>query len=96
MPGSAVVEAHIEGVLHEYAGIEGVQEDALEILLNLKDLSIGMHARDTATLSLKAKGPGPVLASDIQLDHDVEIANPDHIIANLTKPIELEISMNDR
>ena len=93
MPGSAVVEAHIEGVLHEYAGIEGVQEDALEILLNLKDLAIGMHARDSATLTLKASGPGPVRATDIQLDHDVEIANPDHVIANLTKPVELDMTM---
>jgi DNA-directed RNA polymerase subunit alpha len=52
-----------------------------------------MHARDTATLSLKVKGPGPVLASDIQLDHDVELANPQHVIANLTKPVELNMTM---
>ena len=84
MPGSAVVEAHIEGTLHEYAGIDGVQEDVLEILLNLKELSIAMHTRDSATLSLKKTGPGPVLAADIQLDHDVEIANPDHVIATLS------------
>lgn len=93
MPGSAVVEAHIEGVLHEYAGIDGVQEDVLEILLNLKDLAIAMHSRDSATLSLKKKGPGPVLAADIQLDHDVEIANPDHVIATLTKAIDLDMTM---
>ncbi len=60
MPGSAVIEAHIEGVLHEYSGIEGVQEDVMEILLNLKDLAIAMHKRDAATLSLKKKGPGQV------------------------------------
>jgi DNA-directed RNA polymerase subunit alpha len=93
MPGSAVVEAHIEGVLHEYSGIDGVQEDVLEILLNLKDLAISMHTRDTATLSLKKKGPGPVLAADIQLDHDVEIANPDHLVATLTKAIDLDMTM---
>jgi len=93
MPGSAVVEAQIEGVLHEYAGLEGVQEDVLEVLLNLKDLAIAMHTRDTANLSLKKKGPGPVTAADIVLDHDVEIANPEHVIANLTKPVELAMTM---
>ena len=94
MPGSAVVEAEIEGVLHEYTTIEGVQEDVLDILLNLKELSISMHARDNATLNLSKKGPGPVLASDIILDHDVEIANPSHIIANLTKEGEINMSLN--
>jgi DNA-directed RNA polymerase subunit alpha len=84
MPGCAVVEAEIEGVLHEYSAIEGVQEDVIEILLNLKGLAINMHSRDEATLTLTKKGPGPVLASDIQLDHDVEIMNPDHVICNLS------------
>ena len=85
MPGSAVIEVEIEGVLHEYTSIEGVQEDVLEILLNLKDLAVVMHTRDEAVLTLNKKGAGPVLGSDITLDHDVEIANPDHVIANLTK-----------
>ncbi len=94
MPGAAVIEVEIEGVLHEYTTIEGVQEDVLEILLNLKDLAVIMHSKDEATMSLKKKGPGPVLASDITLGHDIEIANPDHVIANLTK--EGEINMNIR
>ena len=93
MPGSAVVEGEIEGVLHEYTTIEGVQEDVLDILLNLKELAISMHARDEATLTLSKKGPGPVLASDITLDHDVEIANPDHVIAHLTKEGELNMTL---
>ncbi len=93
MPGSAVVEVEIEGVLHEYTSVEGVQEDVLEILLNLKELAVIMHTRDEATLTLKKKGQGPVLASDITLDHDVEIANPDHIIANLTKDGELNMTL---
>jgi len=93
MPGCAVVEAEIEGVLHEYTTIEGVQEDVLEILLNLKDLAVVMHSRDEAVLRVSKKGPGQVLASDIQLDHDVEIANPDHVIANLTKSGELSMSL---
>jgi DNA-directed RNA polymerase subunit alpha len=93
MPGCAVVEAEIEGVLHEYTTIEGVQEDVLDILLNLKELAIIMHARNEATLSLSKKGAGPVLASDITLDHDVEIANPDHVIANLTKDGEIKMTL---
>jgi len=93
MPGAAVVEAEIEGVLHEYTTIDGVQEDVLEILLNLKDLAINLHARDEATLVVKKKGPGTVRASDIQLDHDVEIANPNHLIANLTKEGELNMKL---
>ncbi len=91
MPGCAVVEVEIQGVLHEYTTIEGVQEDVLDILLNLKELAISMHARDEASLILKKKGIGPVLASDIELDHDVEIANPDHVIANLTKDGEIDM-----
>ncbi len=91
MPGAAVVQVEIQGVLHEYTTIEGVQEDVLDILLNLKDLALKMHSRDNASLSLKKKGPGPVLASDIELSHDIEIANPDHVIANLTKSGELNM-----
>ncbi len=93
MPGCAVVEAEIEGVLHEYTTIEGVQEDVTDVLLNLKGLAIMMHARDEAILTLKKSGPGPVYASDITLDHDVEISNPEHLIANLTKAGELNIVM---
>lgn len=94
MPGCAVVEVEIQDVLHEYTTIEGVQEDVLDILLNLKALAVTMHARDAATLTLKKKGPGVVLASDIELDHDVEIANPHHVIANLTKSGELNMTLN--
>lgn len=83
MPGCAVVEAEIDGVLHEYSAIEGVQEDVIEILLNLKGLAIKLHGRDEVTLTLSKKGSGVVTAADIQLDHDVEIVNPDHVIANL-------------
>lgn len=91
MPGCAVTEIEIDNVLHEYTTIEGVQEDVTDILLNLKGLAITMHAKDEAVLILKKSGPGEVKASDITLDHDVEIANPDHIIANLTKAGELSM-----
>lgn len=93
MSGCAVTEVEIEGVLHEYTTIEGVQEDVTDILLNLKKLAITMHSKDEAYLTLKKTGPGEVLASDITLDHDIEIANPDLLIANLTKAGELNMTM---
>jgi len=85
IPGCAIVEAEIEGVLHEYTSIEGVQEDVIEILLNLKEVAIQMHNQDETILTLSKSGAGPVTAGDIQVDHDVEIVNPDHLICNLTK-----------
>jgi DNA-directed RNA polymerase subunit alpha len=93
MVGSAITEASIEGVLHEYTALEGVQEDIIDILLNLKGISILMHNRQNATLTLSKKGPGQVTAGDITLDHDVEIMNPEHVIANLTKDGELNITL---
>ena len=93
MPGCAVIEAEIDGVLHEYSTIEGVQEDVIEILLNLKELAIVMHSKDEVTLTLNKAGPGVVTAGDITLGHDVEIVNPDHVIANLTKSGELNMSI---
>src|SRR5688572_3255838 len=83
MPGAAIVEAKIDGVLHEYGAIPGVQEDVVEILLNLKGVSIKMHNRQEVTLKLSKSTPGPVTAADIQTEHDVEVVNPDHLIANL-------------
>ncbi len=93
MPGSAVVEVEIEGVLHEYTTIEGVQEDVVDILLSLKQLAIRMHARDEATLTLSKKGPGAVTAGDIQLDHDVEIVNKDLVIAHLNSAGSLNMKL---
>ncbi len=93
MPGSAITEVEIDGVLHEYTSIEGVQEDVVDILLNLKLVAIRLNARDSAELRLHKKGPGPVTAGDIQLDHDVEIINPGLVIANLTKAGELNMML---
>jgi DNA-directed RNA polymerase subunit alpha len=84
MEGAAVVEAQIDGVVHEYSAIEGVQEDVLDILLNLKGLAVKLHEGSEVVLTLTKEGVGPVTAADIQLPHNVEIANPDHVIANLT------------
>ena len=83
MPGAAISEVEIEGVLHEYSAIEGVQEDVIEILLNLKGISVVMNERDSAVLTLSKSGSGVVTAADIQLDHEVEIKNPEHVIAHL-------------
>ena len=89
MPGAAITEVDIDGVLHEYTSIEGVQEDVVEVLLNLKLVAIKMHSRDEAELRLSKSGPGPVTAGDIICDHDIEIVNPDLVIANLTQAGEL-------
>ncbi len=93
MPGSAISEVEIEGVLHEYSSIEGVQEDVIEILLNLKGVSVTMHNGEEATLTVSKKGPGVVTAGDIQLNQDVEIANPEHVIANLSSNAELVMQL---
>ncbi len=93
MPGYAVVEAEIEGVLHEYTALEGVQEDVVDILLNLKQLAVRLHAKEEATLTLSKKGPGVVTAGDIEAGHDVEIKNPDLVIAHLTKSGVLNMTL---
>ena len=93
MPGCAVVEAEIDGVQHEYSTVEGVQEDVIDILLNLKGLAIHMTGRDEATLTLSRKGAGIVTAGDLQLDHDVEILNPDHVIAHMSEKGDLNMKL---
>ena len=84
MPGCAVTEVEIDGVLHEYSAIEGVQEDVIEILLNLKGVALVMNGKDEAELTLTASGAGLVTAGDIQTDHDIEIRNPEHVICTVT------------
>lgn len=93
MSGAAIVEAEIEGVLHEYASIEGVQEDVVDILLNLKGVAVILHGRDETTLELNAKGPGAVTAGDISVDNNVEISNPEHHIATLNSDRELKMTL---
>jgi len=93
IPGAAVTEVEIDGVLHEYSTIEGIQEDVINILLNLKGLAIRMNARSEAVLVLKKRGPGVVTAGDIQRDHDVEIVNPGHVIAHINGAAELSMRL---
>jgi DNA-directed RNA polymerase subunit alpha len=96
MPGCAVEEVEIDGVVHEYSTIEGVREDVIEILLNLKGVAVVLNNRDEAILNLSKKGAGTVTAGDIELDHDVEIVNPDHVIANLNNNGELNMRITVR
>ena len=85
IPGCAIVEVEMDGVLHEYTAVEGLQEDIIEVLLNLKGIALRMHEREEAILTLSKSGAGPVTAGDIQVDHTVEVVNPDHLICNLTQ-----------
>jgi len=84
MPGCAVTEVEIDGVLHEYSSKEGVQEDILEVLLNLKGLAVKVQNKDDVILTLNKSGIGPVVAADITHDGDVEIVNLSHVICHLT------------
>lgn len=96
IPGCAVTDVEIEGVLHEYTTIEGVQEDVIDILLNLKKLAVILHSRDEVELTLTKNGAGCVMARDISLPHDVEIVNPDLVIANLTQAGVLNMKIKVR
>ena len=93
MIGYAVTEVTIAGVLHEYSSIDGVQEDVVNILLNLKGVVFKLHNREEVTLSLRKDGEGPVTAADIQTPHDVEIINPDHVIAHLSQGGKIDIQL---
>ena len=93
IPGCAVVEAQIDGVLHEYTAIDGVQEDVVEVLLNLKGIAVAMHGKTEAMLSLQKQGPGVATAGDLETDHDVEIINKDHVIAHLTEQGSLSMTL---
>lgn len=93
IPGFAVTEVEIEGIQHEYTSIEGVQEDVIDILLNLKGLAVKLHSNEEAVLHLVKQGEGPVYASDISETHDAEILNPDMLIANLTQAGKLDMKI---
>jgi len=93
IPGCAVSQVEIEGVQHEYTTIEGVQEDVIDIILNLRKLAIIVHSKDEVEITLSKEGAGAVTAADIDLPHDVEIVNPDLVIANLTDAGKLNIKL---
>jgi len=93
MVGYAPTEVTIAGVLHEYSTIDGVQEDVVHIMLNLKGVVFRLHNRDEVTLVLRKEGEGPVTAGDIQTPHDVEIINSDHVIAHLSQGGKLDMQI---
>jgi len=93
MVGYAATEVTIAGVLHEYSSIDGVQEDVVNLLLNLKGVVFKLHNRDEVTLSLRKEGEGAVTAGDIQTPHDVEIINPGHTIAHLSQGGKLDMQI---
>ncbi len=93
MPGFAPTEVQISGVVHEYSALDGVQEDVVDILLNLKGIVLKLHNRTEAVLILKKKGEGTVTAGDIEAGHDVEIINPDHVVAHLTAGGNLDMQI---
>jgi len=93
MVGCAPTEVSIAGVVHEYSTIDGVQEDVVNLLLNLKGIVFKLQQRDEVLLTLRKEGAGVVTAKDIELSHDVEIINPDHVIANLSANGKLDIQI---
>ena len=96
LPGAAVSQVKIEGVLHEFSSISGVKEDVTEIIMNIKSLAIknNSETNEAKTAYIEFEGEGVVHASDIQVDQDIEILNPDQIIATLSgKDTKLYIEM---
>ena len=93
MVGYAPTEVTIAGVLHEYSTVDGIQEDVVHVMLNLKGVVFRLHNRDEVTLVLRKEGEGPVTAADIQTPHDVEIINPDHVIAHLSQGGKLDMQI---
>jgi len=93
LPGYAITSVKIDGVLHEFTTIEGIAEDVLEIILNLKKVVFKMHDEGPKTVYLNVTGEGNILASDISVDADVEVLNPEAHIALLMKGAELNMSM---
>ena len=93
MTGCAIVEVEIDGVEHEYSTIEGIQEDVMEILLNLKGVAVVMEGRDETMVTLNAKGPGVVTAADIECDSHLEVINPEHVIATISGKTSLNMQL---
>ncbi|MDE5994235.1 MAG: DNA-directed RNA polymerase subunit alpha [Oscillospiraceae bacterium] len=93
LPGYAITSVKIDGVLHEFSTIDGVKEDVTEIVLNLKGVILKIHGDAVKTLYVDASGKGAVTAGDIKADSDVEILNPDHVIATLEDGAVLKMEL---
>ena len=93
MDGFAPTEVSITGVLHEYSTLDGIQEDVVDVLLNIKGVIFKLHGRNEVRLKLKKSGSGVVLASDIELPHDTEVINPNHVICHLSDNADIEMEI---
>lgn len=91
IPGAAVISVKIDGVQHEYSAMEGVQEDVIDVLLNLKQLAVRLNEGDQAELKISCQGPKVLTAADIEIPHHVEIINPDLVIAHITQDRSFEM-----
>ena len=89
--GAAVTAVQIDGVLHEFSSIPGVREDVTDIVLNIKEIAIGMEGDEPKRMVVRKQGPGTVLAGDIQTVGDIEILNPDHVICTLDEGAEIRM-----
>ena len=94
LPGSAVTSIQIDGVLHEFATVEGIVEDFLTIILNLKKLALKLHTQESKVIELNVTGPKVVTAADIMHDNDVQILNPELYICTLADGAELKMRLN--
>lgn len=90
IPGCAPTKINIGGVVHEYSSIDGLQEDIVDLILNLKGVVLKLHSKNSVILTLKKDAEGIVTAADIESSHDVEIINPEHVIAHITSGGRIE------
>jgi DNA-directed RNA polymerase subunit alpha len=93
MVGYAPTEVQISGVVHEYSTVDGLREDVVDLLLNLKGVVFKLHNRDEVFLTLRKDSPGPVTAADIDIPHDVEVINGEHVIASLTEGGKIDMQI---
>jgi DNA-directed RNA polymerase subunit alpha len=97
MPGSAVTSVKIEGVMHEFQKVDGIKEDVMNIILNIKSLVVKNHSDDKKVMHLSVSKEGTVTAADIEHDADIEIINPELVICNLVKggKIDMELTVEN-
>ncbi|MEQ9445114.1 MAG: DNA-directed RNA polymerase subunit alpha, partial [Rhodospirillaceae bacterium] len=93
LQGAAITSIRIESVLHEFSSVPGVREDVTDLILNIKQIALAMHAEGPKRMSLTAKGPGEVTAAQIDTPADIEIMNPDLVICHLDDGAKLDIEM---
>ena len=96
LPGAAITEVQIDGAVHEFTTLEGMQEDVIELLLNLKGVAVRLSGRDEAVVRLSKVGPGVVTAADIEVSHDVEVVNKDVYLATLMASGKLDMTLTVR